>query len=149
MTSSSCASIWLTAVRQIDVNVEPVQLLRQMTDDIVQCVNASVETAVFYFNEVGRRRPVCERDLTVMASSCVWTRLDSDGVVVWFVWRCRCTTLQRRKPRIFCCQTAAKRRSRNARRRRRTGRWLLLRVSRVLALDCRCRGGGIPSLRSQ
>ena len=55
-------------MRQIDINVEPVQLLRQMTDVIVQCVNASVEIAVFYFNDVVRCRTTSDVVLCVNAT---------------------------------------------------------------------------------
>jgi len=65
-------------VHQIYVNVEPVQLLRHTTDDIVQCVNACVEIAVFYFNNVGRHRPVCEHGFSlgdIVLDGELWTQL--------------------------------------------------------------------------
>jgi len=55
-------------VRQIDVNVEPVQLQRQMTDDIGRhravCERLRWTSCVLLTTTYGRRRPVFERDFT-------------------------------------------------------------------------------------
>ena len=68
----TCVNV--THMRQIDVNVEPVQLLRQMTDNIGRhravCERLWWNSCVLLqrcrttSEDIGRRRPVCERSFS-------------------------------------------------------------------------------------